>query len=64
MKTELIKIPYLYGAIGGYFLTSVFQIPPPSMYAWILIGFVSIVVTAWRYVKYKVDDDDYGDLDG
>ena len=63
MKKELIKIPYLYGAIGGYLITSVLQIPPPAVYVWALAGFITMAFTLAWCIKYKVNDDDYGDFD-
>ena len=63
MKKELIKIPYLYGAIGGYLITSALQIPSPPVYVWALAGFITIAFTLVWCIKYKVNDDDYGDFD-
>ena len=56
----------LYGSIGavlGYLCTSLLQIPPPPAWLWTLVGSSSIIFMLFLHLKYRINNDNYGDID-
>lgn len=64
-KNELYNCG-LYGSVGailGYLYASLLQIPPPPAWFWTLVASSSMVYMLFLHLKYKVNNDSYGDID-
>jgi len=54
---------YLIGGIIGYLITSIFSLPAPPVWIWLISSSLCITGIAMYLLLLKVNNDDYGDLD-